>query len=152
MKKKYANVTPEQDPHKEEMTLSVEDGHSVSYKDLCQIVRTRMEELMRLILLEMPTSDYNGLAPAGLVLTGGCSSLPGLESLAKMTLRFPVRIGEPMGVYGITDILHSPRYATAVGLLLWGVRNQGRPAWEAKRQSGVMGSFLTMFKRFFGAA
>lgn len=150
MKKKYGNVTPETNPRRDEMTLSVEDGHSVSYRDLCTIIRTRMEELLRLILLEMPNSDYASLAPSGLVLTGGSSNLPGLDILAHSALRIPVRIGQPMGVYGITDILHDPSYATGVGLLLWGIRNQGKPVWQAKRQSGVLSTFFTLVKKFFG--
>jgi len=149
MKKKYGNVAPELDSRRDEMTLSVEDGHSVSYRDLCTIIRTRMEELLRLILLEMPNSDYSSLAPAGLVLTGGTSNVPGLEALARAALRIPVRIGEPMGVYGITDILHNPSYATGVGLLLWGIRNQERPTWQAKKQSGVLGNFFSALKKFF---
>ncbi len=150
MKKKYGNVTPEPDPRKEEITISVEDGHSISYRDLCNIIRVRMEELMRLILLEMPSSNYTSLAPSGLVLCGGTSNLPGLEALARSILRIPVRIGQPMGVYGITDVLHNPAYATSVGLLLWGIRNKGQPAWQAKRQGGIFGNFITLIRKFFG--
>ena len=150
MKRKYGNVAPDLDSRKEEVTLSVEDGHSVSYRDLCNIIRVRMEELMRLILLEMPGSNYASLAPSGLVLTGGTSNLPGLETLARSALRIPVRVGEPMGVYGITDALHNPAYATGVGLLLWGTRNKGKPIWQAKRQSGILGSLFALIKKFFG--
>jgi len=150
MKKKYGNVAPDLELRKDEITLSVEDGHSISYRDLCNIIRARMEELMRLILLEMPNSDYASLAPSGLVLTGGTSNLPGLEALARSILRIPVRVGEPMGVYGITDILHNPAYATSVGLLLWGIRNKGQPAWQAKKQSGILSNFFTLIRKFFG--
>ncbi len=150
MKKKYGNVAPDLEPRKDEITLSVEDSHSVSYRNLCNIIRVRMEELIRLILLEMPSSDYASLAPSGLVLTGGTSNLPGLEALARSILRIPVRVGEPMGVYGITDVLHNPAYATGVGLLLWGIRHKGQPAWQAVKQSGILGKFFTLLKKFFG--
>lgn len=150
MKKKYGNVYPDGLTKSQESTLSVEDGHSVSYRDLCNIIKVRMEELLRLILLEMPDSNYASLAPAGLVLTGGTSKLAGLEALARSAIRTQTRIGEPMGVYGITDILHDPAHSTGVGLLLWGIRNQGKPAWEAKRKSGAFGSFISLVKKFFG--
>jgi cell division protein FtsA len=150
MKKKYGNVYPEVLTKNQDSTLTVEDGHSVSYRDLCNIIKVRMEELLRLILLEMPDSNYASLAPAGLVLTGGCSNLAGLEALAKQTIRLQTRIGEPMGVYGITDILHDPAHATGVGLLLWGTRNHGRPTWEAKRGNGALDGFMTLLKKFFG--
>jgi cell division protein FtsA len=150
MKKKYGNVYPEVLTKNQDSTLTVEDGHSVSYRDLCNIIKVRMEELLRLILLEMPDSNYASLAPAGLVLTGGCSNLAGLEALARQTIRIQTRIGEPMGVYGITDILHDPAHSTGVGLLLWGTRNHGRPAWEAQKKNGAFNGFMTVLKKFFG--
>jgi len=151
MKKKYGNVYPEVLSKNQDSTLSIEDGHSVSYRDLCNIIKVRMEELLRLILLEMPDSNYASLAPAGLVLTGGCSNLSGLESLARQTIRIQTRVGEPMGVYGITDILHDPAHSTGVGLLLWGTRNHGKTAWEAQqKKSGVFNGFMTVLKKFFG--
>jgi cell division protein FtsA len=150
MKKKYGNVYPEVLTKNQDSTLTVEDGHSVSYRDLCNIIKVRMEELLRLILLEMPDSNYASLAPAGLVLTGGCSNLAGIEALAKQTIRIQTRVGEPMGVYGITDILHDPAHSTGVGLLLWGTRNHSRPAWEAQKKNGVFDGFMTVVKKFFG--
>ena len=126
MKKKYGNVTPRLDGKDENgADIHIENGHSISYIELCNIMRARFEETMRLILLEMPTSEYTQLAPAGLVLTGGSSYVPGLQELAQETLRIPVRIGMPSGVYGITDVLNHPSYATAVGLLLWGDKGEG---------------------------
>lgn len=150
MKKKYGNVSSSIIPKSEESTLTIENGHSVSYRDLCNIVKVRMEELLRLILLEMPDSNYTSLAPAGLVLSGGASNLAGLGDLARTALRIPTRVGEPMGVYGITDILHDPAHATGVGLLLWGLRNQGKPTWDSKRKGGRLGGFVNIVKRFFG--
>lgn len=150
MKKKYGNVSPELITKNEDSTLNIENGHSVSYRDLCKIMQDRMEELLRLILLEMPDSNYNALAPAGLVLTGGGAKMVGLEALSRTTLRVPTRIGQPMGVYGITDILHDPCNATGVGLLLWGIRNQGKPAWETSRKNGAFSGFVTLMKKFFG--
>jgi cell division protein FtsA len=150
MKKKYGNVSPDLLTKAEDSTLNIENGHSVSYRDLCRILQDREEELLRLILLEMPDSNYNALAPAGLVISGGGAKMVGLEALARSTLRIPSRIGQPMGVYGITDILHDPANATGVGLLLWGVRNHGRPTWEANKKSGSFGNFVTLMRKFFG--
>ena len=119
MKKKYGNVLPgEADDRDDDQTLT-EDGHSVSYRDLSEIVRVRVEELLRLIVLELPRSDYAKLVPGGLVLTGGSSNLPGIAELAAAVTRLPVRIGVPMNLYGVADELYDPAYATGVGLTLW---------------------------------
>jgi cell division protein FtsA len=151
MKKKYGNVSPEIITKNDDSTLNIENGHSVSYRDLCGIIKDRMEELLRLILLEMPDSNYNSLAPAGLVLCGGGSKMAGLQALAKSVIRIPTRVGQPMGVYGITDILHDPANATGVGLLLWGMRHNGKPAWNTKTKSSVFSTVVDMFKKFIGA-
>ena len=150
MKKRYGNVTPTLELD-EAAQVGIENGHSASYKDLCHIIRARMEELLQLILMEMPTSDYNALAPCGLVLTGGTANLPGLDELGQSTLRIPVRKGRPLntGIYGISDILQDPAYATAVGLLLWPVRGK-EGAFQVK-SAGVWGNFVSLFRRLFRA-
>jgi cell division protein FtsA len=151
MKKRYANVTPTLQLD-ETVQVGIENGHSASYKDLCNIVRARMEELLQLTLLEMPTSDYYGLAPCGLVLTGGTANLPGLDELGQTLLRIPVRKGRPLntGIYGISDILHDPSYATTLGLVLWQVRGKEGAAFQVK-SAGILGNFVSFFRRLFRA-
>ena len=120
MKKMYGSVMPVYE-NKAETTNSIsENGHNVSYQALCDIVRARVEEIIRLTMLELPRSDYESVVPAGLVLTGGSSNLAGIDALGRDILRLPVKVGTPAQIYGITDILHNPAYATSVGLLLWG--------------------------------
>jgi len=116
MKKAYGNVTPGMDINKEATVSGIENGHSASYRDLCDIVRSRMEELFELILLELPSTDCRTLAPYGLVLTGGTANLEGLDELGKAKLGIPVRRGRPLsaGIHGITDILNDTAYATTV--------------------------------------
>jgi cell division protein FtsA len=149
MKKRYGNVTPGLDTEKTP-EVGIENGHSASYRDLCDIIRSRMEELLELILLEMPTTDYRSLAPCGLVLTGGTANLTGLDELGRSTLRIPVRKGQPLGrsIYGITDILRDSAYATTVGLVLWQARNKGESAWQV-RKGGILGGFVNLLKKLF---
>jgi len=150
MKKAYGNVTPGLDTSKEATVTGMENGHSASYRDLCDIIRSRMEELFELILLELPSTDYQTLAPCGLVLTGGTANLTGLDELGKSVLQIPVRKGQPLGasIYGITDVLHDPAYATTTGLILWQVRNKERSAWQVKK-GGILGGFVSLFRRIF---
>ncbi len=131
MKKRYGSVMPVYESKVETNPAISQDGHGVSYQDLCDIIRARMEEIMRLILLEMPRADYETLVPAGLVLTGGSANLSGIEALGRDVLRLPVRIGVPTNMYGITDSLRDPAYATSVGLLLWGAKNEGAHTWRS---------------------
>jgi len=128
MKKKYGSAMPVYESKVETASTITEDGHGVSYQNLCDIIRARVEEIVRLILLEMPQTEYEILVPAGLVLTGGSANLSGIEALGHDVLRLPVRVGIPANVYGITDTLRDPAYATSVGLLLWGAKRKGMQA------------------------
>jgi cell division protein FtsA len=91
----------------------------VSRKELAHIIEARVEEIFDLVLQEIKRSGYDGLLPAGMVLTGGTSNLPGIRSLASNLLGLPVRIAKPENLVGLVDQLHSPAYSTSVGLLYW---------------------------------
>jgi cell division protein FtsA len=91
----------------------------VSRKELAHIIEARVEEIFDLVLQEIKRSGYDGLLPAGMVLTGGTSNLPGIRSLASNLLGLPVRIAKPENLIGLVDQLHSPAYSTSVGLLYW---------------------------------
>jgi cell division protein FtsA len=145
MKKRHGSVVPVYNGKEEEEpnTLKVDNGYSVSHQDLSEVVRARVEEVLKLIALEIPGTNYAKEVPCGLVLTGGSSNLLGIETLGQEVLGIPVRVGVPAGVYGIADILPDPAYATSVGLLLWGTnKHEGEQGW----QSGGLGQ---SFRRFF---
>lgn len=91
----------------------------VNRQDLVHIIHARVEEVFSLVVQEIKRSGYDGLLPAGMVLTGGCSALPGIRSIASSVLGVPVRIAKPENLIGMVDRLDSPAYATSVGLLRW---------------------------------
>jgi len=147
MKKRYGSVMPVYESKIETLSPISEDGHGVSYQDLCDILRARVEEIMRLILLEMPRSEYETFVPGGLVLTGGSANLSGVEVLGRDILRLPVRVGVPTNIYGIADALRDPAYATSVGLLLWGAKYKGTQTWQPRR-FGIR-HFISRIKSLF---
>ena len=146
MKKRYGSVMPVYESKAETPSAISADGHGVSYQDLCEIIRARVEEIIRLILLELPRSDYEELVPAGLVLTGGSANLSGIEALGRDVLRLPVRVGVPTDMSGITDVLRDPAYATSVGLLLWGLKHEGRQIWKSQ---GPLRRFISRIRSLF---
>jgi cell division protein FtsA len=91
----------------------------VSRYDLAHIIEARVEEIFSLMLQEIKRSGYDGLLPAGLVLTGGTSLLPGIKKLASEVLGLPVRVARPENLVGMVDRLQSPAYSTSVGLVKW---------------------------------
>jgi cell division protein FtsA len=86
-------------------------------RDLAHIIEARVEEIFELVLQEIKRSGYDGLLPAGMVLTGGSSLLPGIRPLASKILGLPVRLARPENLVGLVDQLNSPAYSTSVGLL-----------------------------------
>jgi cell division protein FtsA len=145
MKKKYGSVMPVYDAKSQEENPMSSDSHGASYQDLCDIIRARVDEILRLIVLELPQSEYQSLVPAGLVLTGGASNLCGIEALGADILQMPVRVGGPINVPGLPDGLNDPAYATAVGLMLWGAKNRTRA-----KKTGSNGSFSGGIKSLMG--
>jgi len=89
------------------------------------------------------------LVPAGLILTGGSSNLSGIDALGRDILHLPVRVGVPTNIYGITDALRDPAYATSVGLLLWGAKHEGSPDWKSGRFGAGWRRLMNGFKDLF---
>jgi len=147
MKKRYGSVIPVYETKAQTDSIS-ENGHSISYQALCDVIRARVEEILRLIMLELPRDEYEKVVPAGLVLTGGSSNLSGIDVLGRELLRIPVRVGSPVNIYGISDALHDPAYATSVGLLLWGLRPKGTHTWKSNGFGGLRG-LISRIKRLF---
>lgn len=120
----------------------------VSRRDLAMIIEARVAEIFEMVLAEIKRSGYDGLLPAGVVITGGTCNLPGIRSLGTQILGLPVQIAKPEHLVGLVDQLHSPAYSTSVGLLYWALimndsitptqprggsraRSEGGFSWEA---------------------
>jgi cell division protein FtsA len=101
--------------------------HEISRQFLAEIIEARVEEIFKMILREVKRSGYDGLLPAGIVLCGGTANLPGIQELGRDILGMPARIGAPHDLQGLVDVLGSPAYATGVGLLIWGLKEQPPP-------------------------
>ena len=94
----------------------------VSRYDLAHIIEARVEEIFSLMMQEIKRSGYDGLLPAGMVLTGGSSQLTGIRQLASEVMGLPVRVARPENLVGMVDRLHSPAFSTSVGLVQYAMR------------------------------
>jgi cell division protein FtsA len=59
---------------------------------------------------------------SGGVLTGGAALMEGMVECAEEILGMPVRLGFPVGVKGIVQLVQGPQYATGVGLVRYGAQ------------------------------
>jgi cell division protein FtsA len=109
----------------------------INRQELANIIEARIAEVFGLVRQEIKRSGYDGLLPAGMVLTGGTSALPGIRQLASEALDIPVRTAQPENLVGLVDQLKSPAYATSVGLLHWAAAlaaMDGSPGRERSRR------------------
>ena len=100
-------------------TFGEDQPKQISRRDLAYIIEARVEEIFQLLHQEVRRSGYDNLLPAGMILTGGTSQLPGIRQLAANVLNMPVRVARPENLVGLVDQLQSPAYSTSVGLLKW---------------------------------
>lgn len=101
------------------------DSRRLSRRVLADIIEPRVTEIFMLVQRELELTgfaDKNKIA-SGLVLTGGASIMEGMPEMAEAVFGIPVRRGTPKGVNGLVDLVNSPLYATAVGLILYGQRD-----------------------------
>ena len=101
-----------------------EDNFVVPKKQLVKVIDARMNELLDMVEIELKRTSKSGILPAGIVLSGGGSNLPGFALLVKERLRLPVRVAEPLGFDGASNIVGDPSFAVAVGLVLWGAEKE----------------------------
>lgn len=126
LKLRYGAAIAGEPPEGEEDLIDSEsfapgERQQISRSYMNQIIEARCDQLVDLIGAEIRRSGYEGLLPAGIVLTGGSSQLPRLDELTREMLGMPVRIGVPTQLAGLADAVDAPPYATGVGLVRWGV-------------------------------
>ena len=111
----------------------------VSRKILAEIIEARVEEMFSMIQQEINQSTYADLLAAGVVLTGGTTLLSGMVELGDFLFEMPLKRGVPIRLGGLKEVVNSPKYSTAVGLLKYGADQLGRPTHQ---QPGLLGESL----------
>ncbi len=105
---------------------------TVSRQILCEIIEPRLDEIFELVKREVAKSGYEGSLASGVVITGGSMLLPGAVELAERAFGLPARLGVPSHVGGLVDVIDSPAYAAAVGLVLHGMKRQERAVFRPR--------------------
>lgn len=105
---------------------------------LAHIIHQRMDEIFDMVHREIHSAGYGSRLAGGIVLTGGGAAMEGISELAASVFGTGVRIGIPgEQVGGLSDSVEAPRFATAVGLALYGANRlvASGGAASAKRNS-----------------
>ena len=94
---------------------------ALSRQTLAEVIEPRVEELYLLIQAELRRSGFEQLLSSGIVITGGSSSMKGMVELGEEIFHMPVRLGLPMYKGNLEEVIQTPRYSTAIGLVMTGV-------------------------------
>ena len=151
IKIEYGSVLPAEIQEREMIdlsTVSKMDTQTVSKKYMAEIMQARYYEIFSLVKEELKRIGRDGLLPAGALLTGAAVKAPGVLDIAREVLGLPVQMGFPVDIGGVIEKVDDPAYATALGTLLWGVREGQRRSsfsmanFDVRRAFGHVGSWF----------
>lgn len=120
----------------------------VPRRELCAILGPRAEEMLSLVRENLIKNGMDDHLRGGVVLTGGGAQLDGLLEMAEHVFSAAVRYGVPTGLGGLVDVINSPTWCTASGLLRYGLLAERSQSRHKKRQWS-MRSFVGSLRRVF---
>lgn len=120
LKIKYGSVMENYIPPDEAIEIMRDNKigrEKIAKKYLVDIIEPRVHEIFSLIKEDLERSNCLPIITQGVVLTGGCSLLPGITDLASKVFQTNVRIGKPNYQGELSDLVNEPRFSTVMGLL-----------------------------------
>ncbi|MEW5806436.1 MAG: cell division protein FtsA [Acidobacteriota bacterium] len=153
IKKKYGcalSTLLEEDQPLEVPAIGNNKPTMVSQQVLCGIIQPRAEEIFQIVHDEIKRTGFENYLNAGVVLSGGGCIMQGMTDVAEQVLGMPVRRGVPMNIGGLIDVVNSPAYSTAIGLVLYGwkfgtKRRTEQPSVITKTIKKLQEAFRGMF-------
>jgi cell division protein FtsA len=106
-------------------SLEIEGIKTVSKKLFNEIIEARLSEIFDIVAKQIEQSGQESRLPAGVVITGGSSLIPGITNIAKKVFGVPARVGYPKGTEGLIDEISTPAYSVAQGLIVYGAQDEG---------------------------
>ncbi len=132
--------------------LSYQKIAKVSKRAISRVIEARMEEIFALVKKNLESAEnFQGLNNV-VVLTGGGALLKNADDLASKIFNEPCRIGTPLGFSGLGDLVNSPSYATALGLIKFAVMekmSEQSPRSATLNEKTSMSKVKKYLKKFF---
>jgi cell division protein FtsA len=115
---------------------------------LAHIIHQRMDEIFNLVLNEIQRAGYAQRLSGGVVITGGAAAMEGVAELAADVFGTGVRIGSPSeNIGGLSDSVDAPRFATVVGLALYGAHRAAAGFSPTSKHRVFAGAGVDKFTR-----
>ena len=143
IKKKFGRYIFSKSRKTEKITLDKDKYFSFSTKELAKAGQARISEIFDLINKELKKISRQAALPAGAVLTGGGSNLPGIVDFAKKALKLPARKGK---IIACPSLEGNHEFSVLCGLALTGVEEQGKT--NSNTPEGIYQKIKSLFKTF----
>jgi len=101
-----------------------------------------------LIKREIYRAEMQHFMASGVVITGGSALIEGATEVAETVFNVQTRLGKPMGISGLVDVVNNPMYATGVGLVVYGAKNQSAKKFRI-RDTNIFNRVMTRMKKWF---
>ncbi|MFZ4483611.1 MAG: cell division protein FtsA [Chthoniobacterales bacterium] len=94
-------------------------GGKVERRVLNLVTEARVREIFTILRRRLNFERHAPFVGAGIFLTGGTADLRGIAALASDVFGVPARVAKPRPLPGPSALFESPRFSTAVGLVLY---------------------------------
>lgn len=127
---------------------ATQEGKVVPCRKLVEVVTCRAEEILKVIRDRfLAPENWLQRAAGGIVITGGCTRMPGFAELVAKVMQLPVRLASPGHKEGNgSEDLIGVEDSTAIGVIIETVRRR-RLSGKARAADGHLGGFMAGFKR-----
>ena len=151
IKKKFGtcvsrNISPEETI--EVPGMGGREAKNLPRQILGEILEPRMEEIFTLINHEIEKAEMQQFITSGMVITGGSALLEGATEIAESVFNVPTRLGRPRGITGLVDVVNNPMFATGVGLVVYGAKNQTSKKFRI-RDKNIFNRLVSRMKKWF---
>jgi cell division protein FtsA len=137
-------------PEQIDLSSFMDEPVTIQRRQLMGAMEDRARELLEMVQEELKKAGKNGLLPAGVVISGGGSKLPGFATLTRDMLGLPVKLAKPVGVEAF-DAAMDPSFSVAIGLVSWGFAREvgeGRRPTEMTAVGGLLRGAGRWLKNF----
>jgi cell division protein FtsA len=140
LKRNYGCALGRMIADEEEIEVPGVGGHAprrVARRLLSDIIEPRVEEIFSEARRRIEETGLLEQVSSGCVLTGGAALMEGMVECAEEILGMPVRLGFPVGIKGIVQLVQGPQYATGVGLVRYGAHQLAEAELRGHQQNGT---------------
>ena len=128
-------------------TVQIEDptfaGGEIERSVLNVVAEARMREVFTLLKRRLNFERHAQFIGSGIYITGGTSELKGIVALATEVFGVPARVANPRALSGPSALFESPRFSTAIGLVLY-----AQAAQEALEDISIFDKLRSRIGRF----